>query len=190
MSSGLRPAHVVLAAVVAGAAGFAVGRLSARRAAVAATATAEAFRAALEEKAVAAGRDAQSRSLARGGADEGGRGGGGPHRVAFTMSVRTAELAEYTRRHDPARCPELLPVTAMLREHGVTGYSIFAGPPNAADGTTPLFACLRAVDLAALKATADTAACRRWWAYMAPLMTTNADDSPATGDLTEVFYMP
>ena len=36
---------------------------------------------------------------------------------------------------------------------------------------------------------AETEVCRRWWHFMAPLMETNADESPVSIDLDNVFHL-
>jgi L-rhamnose mutarotase len=101
-------------------------------------------------------------------------------RIAFRMLVHPGQEAEYIRRHNPI-WPEL---EATLKAHGVREYSIFL------DRTTgDLFAYAQIDDLARWQAIANTEICRKWWASMAPLMTSNPDTSPVARDLEEVFHI-
>lgn len=101
-------------------------------------------------------------------------------RKAFVMSVNPGREAEYMRRHQPI-WPEL---EAVLRAHGVVTYSIFLQPE-----TRQLFAYVEFADEAQWAAIAQTEVCRRWWAHMRELMPTNADDSPVSRELPEVFHL-
>lgn len=101
-------------------------------------------------------------------------------RKAFVMAVNQGMEAEYERRHD-----ELWPEMATtLRLHGVVGYSIFRHRE-----TNQLFGYVELADDHRWEAVADTAVCRRWWTFMADLMPTNADGSPRSTDLDEVFSL-
>ena len=101
-------------------------------------------------------------------------------RKAFVMSVHPGCEAEYERRHNPI-WPEL---EAVLRQHGVLRYSIFHHP-----GTRQLFGYVELEDEARWEAIARTPECRRWWAWMKELMPGNADDSPVSEPLREVFHL-
>jgi L-rhamnose mutarotase len=101
-------------------------------------------------------------------------------RKAFRMSVLADQYEEYQRRHNPI-WPELQDV---LKAHGAHNYSIFLDP---ADGS--LFAYVEVEDEARWRAIAATDVCRRWWGSMRALMPTNADDSPRSVGLREVFHM-
>lgn len=101
-------------------------------------------------------------------------------RKAFVMSVNVGAEEEYVRRHNPI-WPEL---EAELRAHGVREYSIFLHPES-----RMLFAYVVVEDEARWEAIARTAACRRWWAHMREIMPSNADDSPVSGELREVFRL-
>lgn len=101
-------------------------------------------------------------------------------RRAFVLSVHEGHEAEYERRHRPI-WPEL---EEVLRRHGVGTYSIFLHP-----GTRQLFAYVEFADEAAWNAIAQTEVCRRWWRHMAPIMPSNADDSPQAVPLQEVFHI-
>jgi L-rhamnose mutarotase len=101
-------------------------------------------------------------------------------RKAFVMTLKPGSEAEYEKRHNPI-WPEL---EKVLKEHGVTNYSIFL---NRESGQ--LFAYAEIESESRWLTIAQTLVCRRWWAYMKELMLTNPDDSPAAVELTEVFHI-
>jgi L-rhamnose mutarotase len=101
-------------------------------------------------------------------------------RKAFVMTVHRGCEAEYERRHRPI-WPEL---EAVLIEHGVRAYLIFLHPE-----TRQLFAYAEIQDERAWELIAQTEVCRRWWASMRDLMEVNADNSPVSVSLREVFRM-
>jgi L-rhamnose mutarotase len=101
-------------------------------------------------------------------------------RKAFVMQVNPGAEAEYARRHNPI-WPEL---EAVLKENGVTNYSIFLLPE-----TRQLFAYAETEDEARWAAIAATPVCRRWWAYMKEVMPSNPDNSPTARELREVFHL-
>jgi L-rhamnose mutarotase len=101
-------------------------------------------------------------------------------RKAFLMKVRPTAHDEYRRRHD-AIWPEL---ASTLREHGVSSYSIFLDLQRSL-----LFAHVELESVERWNAIADTAICRRWWAFMRDLMETHPDDSPVSEELVEVFHL-
>jgi L-rhamnose mutarotase len=101
-------------------------------------------------------------------------------RKAFRMSVHPGREAEYEARHSPI-WPEL---ERTLADHGVRRYSIFLDP-----ATGDLFGYAEIDDEQQWDAIAGTEVCRRWWASMRDLMPSNADSSPVSRDLREVFRM-
>ena len=101
-------------------------------------------------------------------------------RKAFRMSVHPGQEAEYERRHRPIWAE----LAAVLTSHGVRDYSIFL---DEADGS--LFGYAEIEDEARWAAIASTPECRRWWAYMREVMPANADDSPVSRELREVFHL-
>jgi L-rhamnose mutarotase len=101
-------------------------------------------------------------------------------RKAFRMSVHPGMHQEYEKRHNPI-WQELQDV---LKSHGVHTYSIFLDP---ADGS--LFAYVEIEDEGRWAAIAQTEACRRWWEYMREVMPANADGSPVSAGLREVFHL-
>lgn len=101
-------------------------------------------------------------------------------RKAFVMSVGAGFEAEYARRHQPI-WPELAEV---LKAHGVHNYSIFLH-----EETRQLFAYAEIEDEARWTAIAQTEVCQRWWKHMGDIMPANADHSPVSQALKEVFHL-
>ena len=101
-------------------------------------------------------------------------------RKAFVMQLHAGRLDEYRRRHDPI-WPELV---AVLKAHGVSNYSIHLHPQ-----TLQLFACAESESEDLWAAIAQTPECRKWWAHLRELMAINADDSPVSVGLEEVFHL-
>ena len=101
-------------------------------------------------------------------------------RKAFVMSVHKGREAEYERRHNPI-WPEL---EAVLKAHGVSNYSIFLHP-----ATRQLFGYAEIESEAQWNAIAQTPECQKWWRFMAEVMPANADNSPVSSELQEVFHL-
>jgi L-rhamnose mutarotase len=101
-------------------------------------------------------------------------------RVAFTMKLREGFEEEYRKRHD-ALWPEL---QVLLKNTGIKDYSIFLDKE-----TSILFACLTIDDVAQLDGLPGEPVMKKWWQYMKDIMETNADGSPKTISLKEVFYL-
>src|ERR1700687_5875912 len=99
---------------------------------------------------------------------------------AFLMTLKPGQQDEYEKRHNPI-WPEL---QAVLKEHGVSNYSIFLNR-----GTEQLFAYLEIESEVTWQQIAQTEVCRRWWAYMKDLMLTNPDNQPVTIGLDMVFHL-
>jgi L-rhamnose mutarotase len=101
-------------------------------------------------------------------------------RKATIMFVNHDSFDEYKHRHD-----ELWPEMATeLKAHGAHNYSIFLDKE-----TGKLFAYVEIEDEALWERMAETDICKKWWVYMEPLMKTNADHSPVSINLDEVFYL-
>ncbi|MED1739884.1 L-rhamnose mutarotase [Bacillus swezeyi] len=101
-------------------------------------------------------------------------------RVASIMYLFPEHYDEYAKRHD-----ELWPeMKKELKAHGAHNYSIFLDEQSG-----QLFAYLEIEDKDKWTQMSDTAICRKWWDYMAPLMKTNVDNSPVSTDLKQVFYL-
>lgn len=101
-------------------------------------------------------------------------------RKAFVMSVKAGREEEYERRHQPI-WEEL---AAVLKEHGVHNYSIFLHAE-----TRQLFGYAEIESEERWAAIAATEVCQRWWQHMADLMPANADASPVSVPLREVFHL-
>jgi L-rhamnose mutarotase len=101
-------------------------------------------------------------------------------RKAFRMSVTRGREQEYERRHRPI-WKEL---EDTLIEHGARTYSIFLDPQ-----TNDLFGYVEIDSEARWAAVASTDVCRRWWRHMRDIMPANADDSPVSRELREVFHI-
>jgi L-rhamnose mutarotase len=101
-------------------------------------------------------------------------------RKAFRMSVHAGQEAEYERRHRPI----WRELEETLVRHGVRSYSIFLDP-----ATRDLFAYAEIESEERWAAIASTDVCRRWWRHMREVMPANADDSPVSSDLREVFHI-
>ncbi len=101
-------------------------------------------------------------------------------RKAFVMHVDPDRHQEYEDRHNPI-WPEL---AVVLEAHGVHNYSIFLEAE-----TSHLFAYVEVEDEARWEAIAATPVCKKWWGYMADIMSTNPDQSPRSTELREVFHL-
>ena len=102
-------------------------------------------------------------------------------RVAFKMKLFPGFEQEYKKRHD-AIWPEL---SALLKETGVSEYSIFLD-----EETNNLIGVLKVTNNALLDTLPAKALMQKWWAYMGDIMESNADNSPVSIPLKEVFYLP
>ncbi len=101
-------------------------------------------------------------------------------RRAFRMSVHPDQQQEYARRHQPV----WRELEETLLAHGVHTYSIYLDP-----STNDLFAYLEFESEEGWAAVAATDVCRRWWNHMRELMPSNADGSPISRSLDEVFHI-
>lgn len=101
-------------------------------------------------------------------------------RNAFKMKLKPGFEAEYKKRHD-----EIWPkLSALLSESGISDYSIFLD-----EETLTLFAVQKLGDDFNASAIPNHPIVKKWWAYMADIMETNADNSPVEKSLVEVFHM-
>jgi L-rhamnose mutarotase len=101
-------------------------------------------------------------------------------RKAFLMKVNPDAHEEYERRHRPI----WRELEDVLKQHGVHNYSIFLEKE-----THQLFAYAEIESEAFWAKIAETEECRRWWAFMKDVMPTNADNSPVSVSLDEVFHL-
>ena len=102
-------------------------------------------------------------------------------KYAFKMRLNPGARAEYEARHD-AIWPELV---ALLKEAGVSDYSIHLD-----EETHILFGVLWRREDHGMDDLPGHPVMQRWWAHMADLMETHADNEPVVVPLTPVFYMP
>lgn len=101
-------------------------------------------------------------------------------RKAFMMKVNPDAHEEYERRHRPIWSE----LETILKEHGVKNYSIYLEPES-----NQLFAYAEIESEERWAAIAETDVCKRWWAFMKDIMPTNADNSPVSVELREVFHL-
>ena len=101
-------------------------------------------------------------------------------RVAFKMKLHPGKTEEYKRRHNEL-WPEL---EQLLKQTGIEDYSIFLD-----EETNDLFGILRIEDSKQLDELPKHPVMKKWWAYMKDIMESNADNSPVSVPLKEVFYL-
>ncbi len=101
-------------------------------------------------------------------------------RIAFKMYLNEGQKEEYKRRHN-AIWPEL---KKLLKSAGVSEYSIFLD-----EETNTLFAFQKVSGESGSQDLGKTEMVKKWWKYMSDIMKTNADNSPVSTELEEVFYM-
>ncbi len=101
-------------------------------------------------------------------------------RHAFKMMLKPGLVAEYKKRHDEI-WPEL---SRALRNAGISDYSIFLD-----EESLTLFAVQKQTDNNTAAELPNLPIVKKWWAYMAPLMEVNPDNSPQCSDLKEVFHL-
>jgi L-rhamnose mutarotase len=102
-------------------------------------------------------------------------------RLAFKMQLYKGFEEEYRKRHS-ALWPDL---SALLKSKGISEYAIFLD-----EATNNLFSTMKANDPRALDELPSHPVMQKWWAYMKDIMETNADNSPVSIALQEVFYLP
>ena len=104
-----------------------------------------------------------------------------PQQIAFRMNLFPGRAAEYRKRHD-----EIFPdLVVALKAAGVSDYSIWLDPE-----ANHLFGTLTLADGGSLDGLPETEVVKRWWAHMADLMATDADNVPVQIPLKRVFYLP
>ena len=105
----------------------------------------------------------------------------GMETVAFRMILNAGQAEEYRRRHDGI-WPELV---AALKTAGVSNYRIFLDPQ-----THHLFAILERTHDHRMDDLPRQEIVRRWWACMADIMQTHADNAPVIVPLEPMFHLP
>ena len=101
-------------------------------------------------------------------------------RVAFKMYLNEGMKAEYKKRHDEI-WPEL---KQLLKDNGVSDYSIFLD-----EETNYLFAVQKVSGEGGSQDLGQTEIVQKWWKMMSTIMKSNADNSPVSVELEEVFHM-
>ncbi|WP_320018201.1 L-rhamnose mutarotase [Labilibaculum manganireducens] len=101
-------------------------------------------------------------------------------RLAFKMHLNEGQKEEYKKRHSEL-WPEL---KQLLKEAGVNEYSIFID-----EETNTLFAFQKLSSNGGSQDLGQTEVVKKWWKFMADIMKTNADNSPVSVPLEEVFYL-
>jgi L-rhamnose mutarotase len=101
-------------------------------------------------------------------------------KIAFLMKLKPGFEEEYKKRHDEI-WPEL---AAALREAGVSDYSIYLDTE-----TGSLFAVQKLTENHTADALPQLPIVKKWWAFMADIMDTHADNSPISKPLTCVFHL-
>lgn len=101
-------------------------------------------------------------------------------RLAFKMKLNKGQKEAYKKRHDES-WPEL---KQLLKDNGVSEYSIFFD-----EESSTLFAFQKVSGSGGSQDLADNEIVKKWWGFMADIMETNADNSPVSIPLEEVFYM-
>jgi L-rhamnose mutarotase len=102
-------------------------------------------------------------------------------KYAFRMQLNPGMAAEYRRRHD-AIWPELVD---LLHGAGIFDYSIHLDHETGA-----LFGVLWRSGAHEMDALDEHPVMQRWWAAMADIMQTEANNEPVATPLETVFHMP
>ncbi|WP_443938979.1 L-rhamnose mutarotase [Pedobacter sp. MW01-1-1] len=100
-------------------------------------------------------------------------------KIAFKMKLKPGCKAEYKKRHDEI-WPEL---AALLKKNGISDYTIFL------DEETDILFAVQQQNGQSSQDLGSTEIVQKWWAYMADIMETNADNSPVSIPLETVFHL-
>ena len=101
-------------------------------------------------------------------------------KIAFVMKLKPGNEAEYEKRHDEI-WPEL---SQTLKHAGVSDYSIFLEKSSC-----KLFAVLKRSRDHSMEQLPLDPIVKKWWAYMADIMETHADNHPVEESLVKVFHL-
>ncbi|ASY61694.1 L-rhamnose mutarotase [Sinorhizobium sojae CCBAU 05684] len=102
-------------------------------------------------------------------------------KYAFRMRLNPGMAEEYKARHD-AIWPELV---GLLKEAGISDYSIHLD-----EETNLLFGVLWRDEDHRMADLPSHPVMQKWWAYMADIMETGADNEPVAMPLRTVFHLP
>ena len=98
----------------------------------------------------------------------------------FKMKLYPGQEAEYEKRHN-----ELWDeMKEMIHEYGGKNYTIFLD-----EETNVLFGYIEIESEEKWDRSAETEICQKWWEYMSDIMETNADNSPVSVPLKNVFHL-
>ena len=100
--------------------------------------------------------------------------------LAFEMKLMKGYEVEYQKRHN-AIWPELV---ELLKLNGISEYYIYLN-----EQSLGLFGVLKITDPMNLDELPNHPVMKKWWAYMKDIMETNADNSPVSIPLKDVFYL-
>ncbi|WP_085024952.1 L-rhamnose mutarotase [Ensifer aridi] len=101
-------------------------------------------------------------------------------KYAFRMRLNPGMAEEYKARHD-AIWPELV---ELLKDAGISDYSIHLD-----EETNLLFGVLWRTDDHKMADLPSHPVMQKWWAYMADIMETRADNEPVAVPLKAVFHL-
>jgi L-rhamnose mutarotase len=101
-------------------------------------------------------------------------------KIAFVMKLKPGNESEYEKRHDEI-WPELV---ETLKQAGVSDYSIFLEKSSC-----KLFAVLQRSDDHSMEQLPLDPVVKKWWAFMADIMETSADNKPVEESLVKVFHL-
>jgi L-rhamnose mutarotase len=96
------------------------------------------------------------------------------------MFLKKGYEEEYKKRHNDI-WPEL---TSLIEDSGICDYSIFWDKD-----TNILFATQKLKTKVNSQDLSENSIVQKWWAYMADIMETNADNSPVTVPLEIIFHL-
>lgn len=100
-------------------------------------------------------------------------------KIAFKMKLKEGCKDEYIRRHNLI-WPEL---KELLKNAGIADYTIFL------DEETHVLFAVQQQNGQSSQDLGQTEIVKKWWAYMADIMDTNADNSPVSIPLHQVFHL-
>jgi L-rhamnose mutarotase len=101
-------------------------------------------------------------------------------RLAFKMKLNKGQKEAYKKRHDELWTE----LKVLLKKSGVSEYSIFLD-----EETHTLFAFQKVSGEGGSQDLANNEVVKKWWDFMADIMEVNADNSPVSVPLEEVFYL-
>lgn len=101
-------------------------------------------------------------------------------RKAFKMKLYDGKEKEYEKRHNELWSE----MKDMIHKYGGKNYSIFWDKD-----TNILYGYIELESEELWAKSAKTDICKKWWDYMSDIMETNADNSPVSINLVEMFHL-